>query len=138
MSVHEMMVGHHTHEIIFDLFGGFTWSEPRAVTEAEDVGVNGDEGPAKGDVEHDIGGFTSDAWKRDESGVGLGDFAAMLINENLAKLDDVFGFVAVEADGLDEVADALFAEGKHFLRRVGEPEQFLRGAVHANVGGLCG
>ena len=47
-----------------------------------------------------------------------------------------FALVRIEPDGLDQLADAVLAERRHLLRRVGEREQRRRRLVDAGVGRL--
>ena len=61
---------------------------------------------------------------------------AVLRNQFLGKRDDVARLAAVEADGLDEVADLVLAEGDHLLRAVGELEKGGSRLVDAGIGRL--
>ena len=54
----------------------------------------------------------------------------------LRQRDDVLRLGAIEPDGLDQFAHALFAERRHLLRRVGRREQRRRRLVDAGVGRL--
>ncbi len=58
-------------------------------------------GYAIGVVEDDVGGFPSHAGQFEEFRHGLGDLAVEFLHEELAAGFEVFGFVVVEAGGVD-------------------------------------
>ena len=60
----------------------------------------------------------------------------MFGDQLLRKRDHVLRLVAVEPDGLDQLAHLRLAELNHFLRSVGEREQRGRRLVDAGVGRL--
>ena len=62
--------------------------------------------------------------------------AAMLGDQLFRQRDHVLRLVAVEPDGLDQVAHLRFAKLHHLFRRVGRGEQSRRRLVDAGIGRL--
>jgi len=91
-----------------------------AIADAKDMGVNGLAGMTPPHVQHHIGGLAPDAGQRHKRGTGGGHLAAIVIDQNLAQLDDVLGLVAVKPYGLDMLGHRLKAQIEHLLRRVGD------------------
>ena len=87
-------------------------------------------------VEHDIRGLAADARQRLQHLAHAGYLAAMLGDQLLRQCDDVLRLVAIEPDGLDEVAHLRFAERDHLLRRIGRREQGRRRLVDTGIGCL--
>ena len=102
------------------------------------MGINGLCRHAPPHIQHDIGRFAAHAWERDKCCAGIGDLAAIVLNQDTAELDDVFGFVAEEADCLDMLNQTLFAQSQHLFGCIGNFEKFFCGFVHAYICGLGG
>ena len=98
--------------------------------------INGDGGLAERLVQDDIGGFTANAGQLHQLISRLRDIAAEIVDDHLAERDDVFGFIAPEADGFDVGLDAFKAEREHFFWRIGNLEQVFGRFIDANISGL--
>ena len=126
-----------TVELLFHIQNGFARSQPGAVADAKDMRIDGECIFAVADVQHHIGGFAPDSRQFDQRFHGVGHLAVMIPDELLGQKVDIFGFAAVKPDGADMLADFLFAQSRHFLRRICDFEQIFRGFVDALVRGLC-
>jgi hypothetical protein len=62
----------------------------------------------------------------------------MICDQRLGQRDDVLGLVAIQADGLDRLAQPILPERHHLFRRIDRREQRARGFVHAHIGRLSG
>ena len=67
---------------------------------------------------------------------GARHLATVLLDEDLAGLDDVLGFAVEEPDGADVTLEPGDAQGEDLLGSVGHRVQLGRGLVDAYVGGL--
>ena len=94
-------------------------------------------GNAEGHGHDDIGGLATNTWKRDQFFARLRHLAAEIINQLLRQGNDILGLVAVKADGLDVIANRVFAKIEHLLRRIGSGKKRPCGLVDAGIGGLC-
>ena len=90
-----------------------------SIADTEDMGVDGNCWLIKGDVEHDICGLAADAWQCLQRLARARNLPAMLLHDPLRQLDNIFGFGAEEADGLDQLLHPFFAKGGHLFRRAG-------------------
>ena len=61
----------------------------------------------------------------------------MLVDQFLAKRINILRLIAVKPDGLDIVADCLFAQRKHLLGRWRHLKQGFSGFVNTHIGRLC-
>ncbi|MNP40946.1 hypothetical protein D3C76_1346190 [compost metagenome] len=52
---------HHLEQLLFNQIDIFARSETGAIANAEDVGIYGNGRPAKGGIEHHVGGLATDA-----------------------------------------------------------------------------
>src|SRR5512132_1853324 len=111
-------------------------SEAGAVGHSEDVRIDGDRRLAERYVEYDVGGLPPDAGERFEGVAVTGHLAAVAFDQRPAQRDHVLRLGVEQADGLDTLAQALFAERQHLRRRVHLTEQRLRRLVDADVGRL--
>src|SRR5262249_61608936 len=84
-----------------------------AVAQAKDRGVDRDRLLAEGDIEQDVGGLAPLPGQRLEGFARAWPLAAMLFDELLRQRDEVLGLGAIEADGLDVIAQLRFAELEH-------------------------
>ena len=132
------------HEALWDLLlqrqfhrqRGLAGSKPGAVADTEQVSVHRDGRLLEPDVEDHIGRLAADAGEGFEGFPIVGDFAAVLVEENLGEGKDVLGLTAIEADGFDQFGDLFNAQGDHGGGRGGEFEEALGGLVDAGIGGL--
>lgn len=75
--------------------------ELRPIADAEDVRVHGDGRPAKGGIQHHVGGFTAHAGQRLQRRSVFRHLAIVLLQQDAAGFDDVFRFAVKQADSLD-------------------------------------
>ncbi len=111
-------------------------ADTRAVADAEDMRIHRLRRLPPPHVQHHIGGLAPDTGQGLQRGAGIGNFAAIILDQNTAQLDDILGLLAEQADGLDMLGQTLFAQIQHLLRRVGDFEQFARGLVDTRIGRL--
>ena len=104
-----------------------------AVSKPKNMGINRLGGLLPPHVQNDIGGFAPHTRKGLKGGTTGRNDPIILLDQNSAHLDDILGFVAKQPDGLDMLDQTLFAQIKHFLRRIGDFEQFCRGLIHARI-----
>jgi len=102
------------------------------------VRIDGDRAFAEYLHQHDVGCLAPHAGQRLQRFAIVRHFAVVPIEQSLAQRNDVFGLVAPEADGLDVLGHASFAELQHFRRRVRDLKERAGGAVDAFVCGLRG
>ncbi len=57
---------------------------------------------AEGVGQNDIGGFAGDSWQGEQVFHALGDLAVKVSDDFVARALNVFGFVAIEAGGVDQ------------------------------------
>jgi len=92
--------------------------EAGAVADAEDVGVNRKGLFAEGGIEDNIRSLATDAWQRLQLLAGSRDLALVIVDQRLAKRDDVLRLGIEQADRLDRPAKPLLSEIDHLLRRL--------------------
>jgi hypothetical protein len=114
---------HDLLELSFDLVDGFAGRQTCAVADAKDVRVDGKSLFAEGGVEDDVRRLASDSGQRLQSLARPGNFTAVVVDQRLAKCDDVFRLRVEQADGLDCLAQPLLAQVDHLLRRFHVLEQ---------------
>jgi len=123
-------------ELGLDLVGSLAAREAGAVADAEHMGVDCERLLAPRGVEHDIGGLAADPGERLELVAGARDLAVVALDQRFAQGDDVLRLGVEQADGLDRVAQGIFAEIDHLPRRLDPREERARGDIDAGVGGL--
>ncbi len=99
--------------------------------------VDGDGRLAKGGVEHHVGGLAADPGQGLQRVAVAWHLAAVLLENQPAGLDDVFGLAAIEANGLDVGDEAVDAERENGLGRAGHRVELAGGGVDADIGRLC-
>jgi hypothetical protein len=107
-----------------------------AVADAKDMRVDRERLFTECGIEHDVGGFAADPWKRLQVVAGPRDLPAEPLDQRFGKRDDVPRLGVEQADGLDCVAYGIFAELNHLLGRLDPFEQWPRRDVDAGVGCL--
>lgn len=100
-------------ELRFDLVDILARREAGSVADPEDVRVDRKRLLAECGVENDVGGLAADPGKLLQLFAGVGDPAAIFVDQRLAEGDDVFGLGVEQSDGLDRVAQPFFAEIDH-------------------------
>jgi acetyl esterase/lipase len=123
-------------EVLLDFVGILVPAELQPAGEPADMGIDGDGGPAEGVARDHVGGLTADSRQGEQSIVVFGHFTPVEVHDPLSRRHDVLGFVAKQADRLDEGLD-LFGTGFGEGRRIGIGGEECRcGGVDADVGGL--
>ena len=126
-------------EILLDLDGFGVRREFEAARKPQHVCIDDNAGwDAVPRAQHYVRRLARDAGEFEHLVHRLGDLAVEFVDEHARGADDVFGFGAVEAGGLDELFDGSgvgFGEG---LGRGELAEEFGCGFVHADVGSLRG
>jgi uncharacterized membrane protein len=127
---------HHPLQFHFHLERRLAGRQSGAVSDAEDVCIDGNRRLAESDVEDNVGGLAADTRQRLQRFARAGNLAVMLGDQLLRQRNDIFGLVTEQTDGLDQIAHPRFAERRHFLGRVCEREQRRRRLVDARIGCL--
>lgn len=131
-----VLPGYEFQQLLFDFQDVFARRQTGAVGYPEYVGIHGDSGVAEGGIENDVGRFPADTRQFFQGFPAFGDPAAVSPGQDMAGLDDVFGFRIVQADGFDVLLQPLCAHPDKLFRRIGHPEQVFRGLVDADIRGL--
>ena len=127
---------HHFQQFLFHLINVFAHREAGAIRHPKDVGIDGDGGPAKGGIEHHVGGLATHTGQRFQRLAVLRHLAAMAFQQDGARLDDVFGLGVKQAYGLDVLFQPIHPERQHGGRCIGHRIELVGGLVDAYVGGL--
>jgi uncharacterized membrane protein len=90
----------------------------------------------EGHVENHIGRFPANTGQADQFVAIFRNDSAKIIDQFLRQQDHVLCLVAEQANGLDVLADCIFAQGQHLLRRISFGKQRARCLVHAGIGRL--
>ena len=106
--------------------------------EAVNVGIHGEGGLVEGLDHEDGGGFVADAGEGFEFLKGAGNLAAVAFEEEAGHFANIFRLHRREAAGADDGVNLRGGEGGHFVRGVGEGEEFGGDLVDAHVGALGG
>lgn len=101
MAVDLKLGGDQFQKLLFHLFNILARGELRPIADAEDVRVHGDGRPAKGGIQHHVGGFTAHAGQRLQRCSVFRHLAIVLLQQDAAGFDDVFRFAVKQADSLD-------------------------------------
>ena len=136
MGVHQVLGRDALEQLELDRQGRLAGRQARAVAQAKQMGVYRHGGLAESHIEHHIGGFSTHTGQRLQRFAGARHRAAMLLHQDVAGLQQVARFAAVQAYGFDLRLQARQTQLDDFLRRVGHRKQAARGFVHAHVGGL--
>ena len=136
VRVHQVLGWNALHQAGFDFIHVVSRCQPGAVAHPKNVCVNGHDRFTKSRIEHHISRFATYAGQRLQSFAGTRYLAAVLFNQNLTGLQQMFGFAAVQANGLDVALQPVQPEVEDFLRGVGHGEKLACGLVNAHVGSL--
>ena len=128
--------GHHFEQLLLHLIHILAYRKAGAVRYPEDMGIDGDGGPAKGGVEHHVGGLAADARQGFQRFAVFRHLAAVALQQDGAGLDDVLGLGVEEANGLDVTLDPVHPEAQHPLRGIGHRIEFIGRLVDADIGRL--
>ena len=104
-------------ELGLDLFGGLSGSKSDTVADPEDMRVDRKGLLTKGGIEHDISRLAAHSRQFLELLTRPWNFTAIFVDQCLAEQDDVPGLGVEQSDRLDRVAQLVFAEFNHLLRR---------------------
>jgi hypothetical protein len=138
VSVPSEGLGDDLLELGFDLVHTFAGRQPRAIADAENVGVDRERLLAEGSIEHDVGGLAADAGKRLQFLTRSRNLAMMVSDQRLAECDDVLRLGVEQADRLDRITQAFLAERNHLPGILDACEQGAAGDVDAGIGCLRG
>ena len=97
-------------EALANLVGGGGAGQACSVSDAENVGIDGDDGLPKPDVEDHAGGFPPHAWQLHQLLAGIGHIAVEILDKFGTKPQNAFRLVAVESDGSYGVFQALLPQ----------------------------
>jgi len=106
------------------------------VGDPENMGIDSNGRLAKRSIEDDIGRLSTDSSQGLKIGTIIRDFAIMLVQQQLAGVDDIAGFGVIQANGLYVLAQSSHSKVQNRLRRVGNLIQFPGGLVDTDIGGL--
>ncbi|MNE22658.1 hypothetical protein D3C80_1158760 [compost metagenome] len=138
VTVYFKLRGYDLQQLLFDLFDVFPRRKMGTITDAEDMGVDGDRRPAKGGVKDDVRCFTSHPRQGFQCLTVFGNFASVLFQQDTTRLNNVLRLAVKQADGFDIGFHTLDAERQNGLWRVRDRIKFCRRFVHADVGCLRG
>lgn len=82
MGVAQIFFGNNFQEAFLHLVGRFPRGQPGAVSQAEEMGINGDGRRSKDDVQNHIGGFAAYAGKGLEGFTFAWNPAAVFLNQD--------------------------------------------------------
>src|SRR5262245_27287533 len=105
---------HHLLQFHFNFERRFAGCQAGAVSDLKYVRIDSNRWLAESNVEDNVGGLTADTGQCLQRIARPWNLAAMLGDQLLRQRNDILGLGAKEADGLDEVAYARFAERNHF------------------------
>src|SRR5215475_9195357 len=120
----------------FDLERRLAWCQSRPIGYSEHVSVDCKRVLAIGHVEHDVSSLAPCSGKLLDFGARARHLAAEILDQLVRERNHVLGLVAIQPNRLDVVAQAIFTEREHLLRRVRDFEQLPRCLVHAGIGCL--
>jgi hypothetical protein len=129
---------HDLLELRLDVLDGFPGSQAGAVADPVHVRVDRERLLAERGVEHDVGGLAADAGQRLQFFAGARDLSAMMVDQGLAERDHVLRLGVEQADGLDRIAEAFFAQLDHLPGSVHAGEQRPARNIDADVRRLGG
>ena len=109
---------HDLLQLQLDLKHVLAGREPGAVADAEDVRVDREGLLMECGVEDDVRRLSTDAGKLLQLLTRAGNLAPMIADQRFRQSDDVLRLGVEQPDRLDRVANALFAERHHLLRRL--------------------
>src|SRR3984893_12010003 len=110
-------------QLALDLFRGLARGQTGAIGDAEDMGVDGDGGVTKGDVQDDVCGLAADAGQPGESVMIGRHLAGVLANQWPRQRSHILGIGAKQSDGLNIWNEPRLAELDHGLRCVGHAKK---------------
>ncbi len=89
-------------------------------------------------IEDHIGRLAPDTGQPHEILARVGHLAVVFVDEQLAQRDHVLRLGIEQADGLDMLLQAIFAQGQHLFRRFHLAKQSAGGLVDPHIRRLCG
>ena len=123
-------------QAVLDFARRFSGCKAGAIADAEHVGIDGQRRLAEGDVQDHVRGLAPDPGQGFQRRAIMRHPAAVPVDQDFRKRDDVGGLGVVKADGLDVVLQAVEAQRQHLARRVGDLEQRAGRLVDARIRGL--
>jgi hypothetical protein len=128
--------GHDLFENRLNVIDRLAWCQTGAVADSEHMRVDREGFLPERGVEDDVGSLATDAREGLQLVAGARHFTAVIVDQRLAERDDILGLGIEQADGLDGVAQRLFAEFDHLAGRLDAREQRTTGDVDADVSRL--
>ncbi len=128
--------GYHFEQLLLHLIHILAYRKAGAVRYPENMGIDGDGGPAKGGIEHHVGGLAADAGQGFQCFAVFRHLAAVTLQQDGAGLDDVLGLGVEQANGLDVLLEPVHPEIQHRLRGVGHRIELVGCLVDADIGRL--
>ena len=129
-------VGNPPHQFRFDRVGGLSRRHAGAVSDTEDMRVDGDCRMSEGLVQHDIGGLAPDPRKRLQRLAVVGNDTAMRLDQDLRQTVDVLRLGVEQPDGADVMGNPVNPELDHRLRGIGGGIEALCRPIDPGVGCL--
>ena len=128
-----VFIGDKFQQALFDFQDVFAGRQAGAVGYPEYVGVHGNGGLTESGIEDDVCRFPADPRQFFQCRTVLRNLAGMAVNQDLAGLDNVFGFCIVQTDRFDILLQSRFAQPDKLLRRISHREQFFRSLVDTDI-----
>ncbi len=125
MGMEPVFVGHPFVERQFHFQHGLAGRQPRAVGDAEHMGIDRDGAFAIDHIENHIGRLAADAGQFFQLFARLRHLAFVVCDQRLRQRDHVLRLAAIKPDGLDVFEQLLFAQRHHLFGRIGNLEQFF-------------
>lgn len=105
MQTVPILLGIESADILLDLFRTVILAKSEALSDAEDMGVNGKRGNPESLTHNHIGRFSSDAGKADEIGKISGNNPVLFRGQSLGQGDDIPRLGVGETDGADQLVN---------------------------------
>jgi hypothetical protein len=94
----------------FDRIYIFARGDASAIADTENMGIHRLRGLTPPHIQHDIRRFAANAWQGLQCRAGIWHLATIVIDQDLAKLDDIFRLIPIKPDGFDMFNQPLFAQ----------------------------
>ena len=112
-------VGNPPYQLGFDRVRGLSRRHAGAVTDTEDMRVDGDCRMSEGFVQHDIGGLAPNPGKCLQRLAVVGNDATMQLDQDFGQTVDILCLGVEQPDGADVMGNPVNPELDHCLRGVG-------------------
>lgn len=136
MGIFQVVFRNALEQLHFHRQWRFARCEPRAVAQAEDMGIDGHGRLAESHIQDDVGRFSPDARKSFECRSIARHLPRMLIDQNLAGGHQMSGLAPIQADRPDVGLQSFNAQLLDFFGGIGDWKQTPGRLVDAHIGGL--